>query len=371
MKTTRQIPFFNYPALFREHEEEFVQIFRDVGNRGAYIMQRDLEEFEEKLRTFLGVKHAFGVADGTNALIIGLWASGIGPGDEVIVPSHTYIASPASVKLAGATPVLCDIGSDNMLDPASAEAQITDRTKGIMPVQVNGRTCNMDAIGELARKYGLQIFEDAAQGLGSRFKGQCAGTFGSFGTFSFYPAKVLGCFGDGGAVVTNDDDIAERVAMLRDHGRNSDGEVVIWGTNSRLDNLQAAVLAFKMQHYPDAIERRRAIARAYNEAFAQIPEIDPPVGPDDDADHFDVYQNYEMAADDRDALRQFLKDRGIGTIVQWAGYPIHQFRQLGFEQTPPKTEAFFQRCLMLPMNMAVSDEDVSYIIESVQAFYRQ
>ena len=193
----RKIPFFNYPALFASQEHELVALLRDVMGRGAYILQKDLAEFEANLRSFLNVKHAIGLADGTNALKLGLLAVGVGPGDEVIVPAHTYIASAASIHFVGAKPVLCECGPDHMIDVASARRLITSRTKAVMPVQLNGRTSNMDQVMAVARDHGLHVIEDAAQALGSRFKGQFAGTFGAAGTFSFYPAKVLGCFGDG------------------------------------------------------------------------------------------------------------------------------------------------------------------------------
>jgi len=369
MSPSRTIPFFNYPALFEPREEEFMSVIRDVCRRGAYILQRDLEAFEDNLRRFLNVRYAFGVADGTNALVLGLRAMGIGPGDEVIVPSHTYIASAASVHLVGATPVLCDIGPDNLIDPASAEAMITDRTRAIMPVHVNGRTCDMAALGVVADRHGLPLVEDAAQALGSEFRGRRAGTFGTFGTFSFYPAKVLGCFGDGGAVVTDDDEIGARLALLRDHGRNDAGKVVAWGTNCRLDNLQAAILDLKFRTYDQDIARRREIARRYHAALADLPQLDLPPGPDAGGDHFDIYQNYELAADRRDELRAYLKDRGVGTIIQWGGSPVHSFAELGFDQTLPATERFFERCLMLPMNMSLGDDDVAYICDQVRAFY--
>jgi len=262
----RQIPFFNYPALFKQDEEDFVRIFKDVCGRGAYILQKDLAQFEENLKKFLNVKHVFGTADGTNAIMIGLMACGVGPGDEVIVSSHTYIATASAAQILGAKAVPCDIGPDNLMCPKSAESKITPKTKVIMPTHVNGRTCNMDAIMDVAKRHNLMVTEDAAQALGSKFKGQCAGTFGKFGTFSFYPAKVLGCFGDGGAVITNDDEIAHKLMCLRDHGRDETGMVVMWGTNSRLDNLQAAFLDYKLSTYPQGIQRRRDIARRYNNA---------------------------------------------------------------------------------------------------------
>ncbi|NBW66957.1 aminotransferase class V-fold PLP-dependent enzyme, partial [bacterium] len=203
------IPFFPYSDLFMADEAALTEVMMGVCRRGAFILQKDCLDFEANLAKFMGVKHAFGVANGTDAIIIGLKAAGIGAGDEVILPSHTYIASAASVHMVGATPVLAECGPDHMLDAADVEKRITPRTKAIMPVQVNGRTCDMDALQAVADKHKLLIVEDAAQGLGSKFKGRSAGTFGEFGTISFYPAKLLGCFGDGGAIVTNDDAMAE------------------------------------------------------------------------------------------------------------------------------------------------------------------
>lgn len=343
----------------------------DVCTRGAYILQKDCREFEDNLAKFMGVKHAFGVANGTDAIIIGLKASGIGSGDEVILPSHTYIATAAAVHMVGATPVLAECGPDHMLDAADAERRVTSRTRAIMPVQINGRTCGMEAIAAIAARHDLMVVEDAAQGLGSRFDEQSAGTFGLFGTLSFYPAKLLGCFGDGGAIVTNDDAIAEKVALLRDHGRNENGRVVEWGYNSRLDNLQAAILNYKLRSFPQDIERRRAIAAMYQEGLGDLREMTLPPSPDADSRHFDVYQNYEVEAERRDELKSYLTERGIHTIIQWAGTPVHQFRELGFNVDLPVTDALFTRCLMLPINMAISDDDVAYIIATTRQFYER
>lgn len=367
--TKRSIPFFPYPQLFLAREREFLSIMTDVCRRGAYILQEDLREFEADLAGFMGARHAFGVANGTDAIVIGLKAAGVGKGDEVILPSHTYIATAAAVHMVGAVPVLAECGPDRMLDPEDIEHRVTARTRAIMPVQINGRTCDMDAIGAIAQKYGLMICEDAAQALGSRFNGRAAGTFGVFGTISFYPAKLLGCFGDGGAIVTQDDEIAEKISLLRDHGRNADGRVVAWGYNSRLDNLQAAILKYKLEFFREDIERRRTIASMYADGLGDLETLTLPPSPDADARHFDVYQNYELEADERDDLRAYLSERGIGTIVQWAGTPVHQFRELGFTVDLPRTDAFFERCLMLPMNVALTDEDVAYIVAAIREFY--
>lgn len=363
------IPFFPYADLFKRDEAALTEIMTGVCRRGAYIQQQECRDFDTNLAKFMGVKHAFGVANGTDAIIIGLKAVGISPGDEVILPSHTYIASAASVHLVGATPILAECGVDGMLDAEDVAKRIKPSTKAIMPVQINGRTCNMDALRILAEKHGVMIVEDAAQGLGSKFNGQCAGTFGKFGTISFYPAKLLGCFGDGGAIVTNDDEVASRITLLKDHGRDADGRVVAWGYNSRLDNMQAAILDYKLKSYPQEIERRRSIAARYQAGLGDLAELTLPPAPGADARHFDVYQNYELAADRRDELRTYLDNHGVKTIIQWAGTPVHQFKELGFRVELPKTDTFFKRCLMLPMNSAVTDEEIDYIVKVIRNFY--
>ena len=365
----RNVPFFNYPALFMSQKDELLGIFNDVMSRGAYILQKDLKDFEAALAKYLKVKHAFGMADGTNAIQLALRAAGVGPGDEVIVPSHTFIASVSPIQALGGTPVLVECQADHMVDPAAMEAAVTAKTKVLMPVHLNGRTCNMDAIQKIATKHNLKIVEDAAQGLGSTYKGKAAGTFGIAGTFSFYPAKSLGSFGDGGALVTNDDAVAEKVEMWRDHGRNKEGLIVDWGTNCRLDNIQAAVLNFKLKHFPKDVARRRELASLYNKRLGGIKDLALPPGPDSDPDYFDSYQNYEIEAARRDELKLFLEKNGVRTIQQWGGHAVHQFKDLGFKVQLPKTTLMTSRFLLLPMNTSLSNDDVSYICDLIQKFY--
>jgi dTDP-4-amino-4,6-dideoxygalactose transaminase len=367
---TRSIPFFNYKGAFTAREEEYVAIFRDIIHRGAFIQQRDLVQFEKNLAAYLGVKHAIGVGNATDGLVMAWRAVGLRPGDEVIFPSHTMVASPASVAHAGGIPVPVDCGPDHLIDPDAIESAITKRTAAIMPVQLNGRTADMDRIQQIADHHNLYIIEDSAQALGSKFKGRFAGTFGRAGVFSFYPAKILGCFGDGGAVITNDDEVAKRVLLLRDHGRDETGEVVTWGFNSRLDNLQAAILDVQFRDYDVIINHRRALAACYSRNLDDLKSVQLPPAPESDSNHFDVYQNYEIEADNRDELRAFLNESGIGTIVQWGGKPVHQFAGLGFARELPNTDRLFQRCLMLPMNMMVEADDVEYICSRIRSFYR-
>jgi len=363
------IPFFNYPALFNQDDAALSDVVLGVLRRGAYIMQRDLDEFENMLAGYLGVRHAIGVADGTMAIHFGLLAAGIGAGDEVIMPSHTFVATAAAVVHTGATPVLVDCGPDHLIDAQSVRRAISSRTKAILPVQLNGRTADMDALGRLAEAHNLKIVEDSCQALGSRFKGRFAGTFGIAGAFSFYPSKTLGCFGDGGAMVTNDDRVAEIARELRDHGRGTDGFIHRFGFNARLDNMQAAVLKYRLQHYDSMVERRRTIARNYERQLCGLNTLLLPPGPDADAEHFDIFQNYEIEAEQRDALRKHLADAGVGTLLQWGGHCIHQFPDLGLQTDLPYTEKMTSRFLMLPMNLSVSDSDVKYVCDRIHEFY--
>jgi dTDP-4-amino-4,6-dideoxygalactose transaminase len=369
VEAKRSIPFFNYRGAFAANEPAFVETFRDVLQRGAFIQQRDLADFERHLAEYLGVKHAFGVGNATDGLIMCWRAAGLQAGDEVIVPSHTMVATAAAIHFAGGSPVLVDCGPDHLIDPNVIEAAITPRTKAICPVQLNGRTADMHRLAAIAERHGLYIIEDAAQALGSKFDGRLAGTFGRAAAFSFYPAKLLGCLGDGGAVVTNDDAIAEKLLLLRDHGRAHSGEIETWGLNSRLDNLQAAFLDLQLKTYDEAVTYRRGLATRYHARLADIDQLTLPPAPDADSRHFDVYQNFEIQAERRDELRAFLQAHNVGTIVQWGGRAIHQNPKLGFTNPLPATDRLFERCLMLPMNVMVTHDDVDYIADVIRQFY--
>lgn len=370
MEATRKIPFFDYPALFAEVENEIMTAVKDVFARGAYIMQKDLLDFEKELAAYLGAKHVIGVADGTMGLLLPLLTMDLKPGDEVIVSSHTFVASAAAIHHAGGTPVLADCGADHLIDPASVRRVLSARTRGIMPVQLNGRTANMDAIGAIARENGLFIVEDSCQALGSKFKGRFAGTFGVAGSISFYPSKTLGCFGDGGCIITNDDQMAEKLHILRDHGRGSDGNVQRWGYNSRLDNVQAAILRIKLRYYDQYIARRRAIATLYQSRLGGLQQLLLlPPAPGSQAEHFDIFQNYEIEADRRDALRVHLDERGVKTIIQWGGKVLHQFPKLALGPSLAYAERMSARFMLLPMNTAVSDDDVHRICDVIHEFY--
>lgn len=366
----KSVPFFDYKRLYLDDKQELLEVFDTVASRGAFIMQSDLTEFESKLASYTNAQHAVAVANATDGLELSLLAIGLRAGDEVICCSHTMLATASAVVTAGGVPIPAEIGYDNLIDPSSIESLITSRTVGIMPTQLNGRTCDMDAIMAIANKHKLFIVEDAAQALGSRYKGQHAGTFGAAASISFFPAKLLGCFGDGGAVITNDTNIFNSVYQLHDHGRNPEGVVCGWGRNSRMDNLQAAFLNYKFKTYDKVIHRRREIATMYQKLLGDISEIKLPPAPDSDARHFDVYQNYELTAQRRDQLKAFLASNGVGTLVQWGGKGVHQWENLGIKVKLPSVEAFFENCIMLPMNIFISDEDIEYICDLIHKFYK-
>ncbi len=367
----RNVPFFNYPYIWQSREKEFIEVIRNAGRRGAFIAQKDLAEFERNLANFVGSKYATGVGNATDGLQLGLMAGGIKGGDEVIICSHTMIATATAVHFAGGIPVPVEADQDHLIYPDAVEAAITEKTRAVMPTQLNGRTANMDAISKICEKYGLLLFEDSAQALGSKFKGKNAGTFGLASCISFYPAKVLGCFGDGGAVLTNNEEIYRKVLRLRDFGKNDKGDVVMWGINSRLDNIQAAILDLQLKDYPKTIERRREIASMYQEQLMEIGEIVLPPGIDTDKDHFDIFQNYEIEAQRRDDLKAYLSDKGIGTLIQWGGKAVHEMKKLGFTQSLPYTEELFTRLLMLPMNTSLTDEDVDYVCSIIREYYQK
>ena len=367
----KTVPFFDYPKLWTSQREKLIEIIDTTASSGGFIMQAAVAEFEENLARFVGSPFAVGVGNATDAMEIFLEAIGLASGDEVIISSHTMLATASAVKMAGGVPIPVDIGSDNLIDPDAIESAITSRTVGIMPTQLNGRVCDMSRICAIAEKYGLFVVEDSAQALGARYKGTSAGTFGLASCISFFPAKVLGCLGDAGAVLVRDQHLYESVYQIHDHGRaHSDGEVKRWGRNSRLDNLQAAILRSKLDEYDTVISRRRDLAALYEERLSSLDELTLPPAPDSDVDRFDVFQNYELAAARRDELRAWLADSGVGTLIQWGGMAIHHFTHLGFQQECPKTDRFFKECIMLPMNIFISDDDAHYVCDQIFEFYR-
>jgi dTDP-4-amino-4,6-dideoxygalactose transaminase len=365
-----KVRYIDYPLQYRKMKAEILATVDAVLSRGDVMLRQQLRDFEAHLAEFVGTGYAVGVSNCTDAMRLCLLAAGIGPGDEVITVSHTFVATAAAIHHTGATPVLVDIGGDHNMDPDLVESAVTRRTKALIPVHLNGRVCRMDRLMEIARRHGLTVVEDAAQAMGASFRGTKAGAFGTAGCFSFYPAKLLGAFGDAGAVVTHQREMAERVMLLRNHGRTADNDVAGWSFNARMDNLQAALLDLKLGSVPAWIERRRAVAGRYQERLHDVPEVGLPVGPTDSGPHFDVFQNYEIEAEGRDALALHLADRGVETLIPWGGKGVHQFRALGLSgHRLPKTDRLLGRALMLPMNAELTDGEVRYVAEEIRAFY--
>ena len=363
-----KVPFFPYSDLYLEDKDEYQIIFNDVSSKGAFIMQKELEDFEKLLCEFTGSNYALGMGNATDALEIGLSAGDLEKETEVIISSHTMIATASAIVVAGAIPVPIDCGNDHMIDVSKIESAITEKTSAIMPTQLNGRVCEMDTIFDIADKHNLQVYEDSAQALGAKYKNKTAGTFGIAGCISFYPAKTMGCFGDGGALLIQDEEVYKKAKLIRDHGRNEENKIVMWGRNSRLDNIQAAIMVYKMKNYEKWINRRREIADMYNEGLSHIDNLLLPPPPETNT-HFDIFQNYEVQAEKRDELKIFLSDNGIGSLQQWSGVAIHQCRELGFDQDLNATDEIFSKILMIPMNHLLTNDQVEYVIRTIKRFY--
>jgi dTDP-4-amino-4,6-dideoxygalactose transaminase len=365
-----KVRFIDYPAQFRKQEPEIMACLRDVLSAGDLMMRQQLRDFESNLAAFVGTKYAVGMSNCTDALHLSLRASGIGAGDEVISVSHTFVATIAAIHHTGATPVLVDIGEDHNIDVDLIERAVTPRTRAIIPVHLNGRVSRMDVVLDVARRHELVVIEDSAQALGASFEGTRGGAFGLAGCFSFYPAKLLGAFGDAGAVTTNSEELATKLRQLRDHGRTPDGDLSGWSFNCRLDNIHAAILDLRLRRLPRNIERRRAIAATYDDHLAHITHLKLPPRPQEVGPFFDVFQNYEIEARERDGLVAHLRRQGVEILIPWGGRAVHQFSRLGLSHTQvPRTEQLFRNVLMLPMHAELSDEDVMYVCRTVQEFY--
>lgn len=372
MKMIYKVPFVNYPEHYRRIWNEVMEAIMEVLSKGDLILRDQLRQFEENVTSFIGAKYAIGVNSGTDALFLSLKAIGIGPGDEVITVAHTFVASVAVIIHSGATPILVDIGDDMNMDVEQVEQVISPRTKAIMPVHLNGRMCDMGRLMEITNEHDLLVIEDAAQALGANFDGKKAGSFGLTGCLSFYPAKLLGAAGDGGLVVTNNEEIAEKIRLLRDHGQHrATGNILFYGFNSRLDNLQAAILNVKLKHLPEWIERRRELAGLYHQGLSGLQELKLPPPPQSVGRFFDVYQNYVILSKERDSLVAHLGESGIEILISWPK-PMHYHEALGLKHFHlPKTEQVSNEVLSLPMYPELSDEQVEYVIEAVHNFYRE
>ncbi|MBF0383325.1 MAG: DegT/DnrJ/EryC1/StrS family aminotransferase [Magnetococcales bacterium] len=362
-----KVPYIDMPLAYQLQREAILARVDDILSGAKLILRQETQELEEKAAKFLGVKYAVGVGNGSDAIYFALKAAGINTGDEVITVAHTFVATLAAIKRCGAKPVLVDIGPDFNMDPALIEKSITSKTRGIMPVHLNGRCCDMTAIDKIAKKHDLVIVEDAAQAFGASLNGVYAGGFGAAGAFSFHPMKVLACSGDGGLVTTDDEDIAQQIKLLRNHGQDNNKNLIQYGYNSRLDNLQAAILLERLQHLDKALLRRREVASMYDEGFSGVTAINSPPPPGSGPYH-DIFSSYVICHDNRDELAAHLTKNDIMTFSHWSP-PVHKQEGLKVEPVElPVTEDLSNRVLSLPIYPEISNQQVEYVIAKVTEF---
>jgi dTDP-4-amino-4,6-dideoxygalactose transaminase len=362
-----KVPFLDLKAPYQELKEELDNTYHRVIESGWYILGEEVEAFEQEFAAYCGARYSIGVGNGLEALHLILRAYGIGEGDEVIVPSNTYIATWLAVSYAGATPIPVepDIHTYN-LDPERIEAAITKRTRAIMPVHLYGQPANMDPILSIARRHNLKVVEDAAQAHGARFKGRSAGALGDAAGWSFYPGKNLGALGDGGAITTNDDELAEKVQILRNYGSRVKYYNEVKGYNSRLDPIQAAFLRVKLHHLDEWNQRRRSIATRYLNELENMPDLVLPA----------IFEGIESSwhlfvvrHSQRNALQKHLTQAGIGTLIHYP-VPPHlagAYAELGMKAgSYPVSEQLASTVLSLPIGPHLGEEETELIIRTLQ-----
>lgn len=365
----RNVPFVNFAAQFAEEREALLAVTEDVYRRGMYVDGPEIEAFEQAVASYCECHYAVAVGSGTDALILGLKALGVGSGDEVITPPNSFIASTSAIVAVGAKPVFADVLDDQNIDPAKVEAAITPRTRAVMPVHLSGRVATMDRILDIAKRHGLRVIEDAAQAIGSRYRGQCSGTFGDVGCFSAHPLKNLNAAGDAGFIVTGDAKIAERIRRLRNHGLADRDTALEWGLVSRMDTLQAAILTLRLKRLDSVIERRRRNECLYRECLD--PEhvfVPPPMNTE-----FNTYHTFVIQTDRRNALKCHLAKRGIGTAIHYP-VPIHlqpAAAALGHREGDfPRAERQAKKILSLPIHQFLAPEDITYVADTITDFYQ-
>jgi dTDP-4-amino-4,6-dideoxygalactose transaminase len=364
------VPFLKFSGMHEQIRSEIISEFADFYDSSYFILGERVKKFESAYAAFNEVPHCIGVSNGLDALHLGLKALNIGPGDEVIVPSNTYIATALAVSYIGATPVFVepDISTYN-IDPQKIEAAITPRTKAIMPVHLYGQACEMEPIMQIAGKHGLFVVEDNAQSQGAAFNGQLTGSWGHANGTSFYPGKNLGALGDAGAVTTNDAELARKITVLRNYGSEKKYYNEVIGYNMRLDECQAGFLTIKLKYLDEWTRQRQQIAAWYNESLASVSQIVlPAVHPG--STH--VYHLFIIRSKERDALQNHLSGSGIGTLIH---YPIPPHLQQAYAHLNlkkgdfPIAEEIASTCLSLPVWPGMSREQVTSVAESIQSFY--
>lgn len=363
-----KVPFVDPKKNYQMIKEEIDQAYFDVMSKGELIMRGHLKSFEENLASFVGTRYAVGLNSGYDALHMSLRAAGIGRGDEVIVPAHTFVATASAVVNVGASPVLVDVARDFNINVNKIEEAITERTRAIIAVHLSGRMADMVRVMEIASQYHLTVIEDACQSLGSSLNGKKAGSWGLAGCWSFYPFKILGGYGDGGAITTNDPDVALFAHRMRYNGEDRDtGEYHGHGFTCLLDNLQAAFLDVKLRHLPAWIVRRKQIAERYRAALSDLPDLMLPHY--NDPGHDDVYQNYTVRSKQGNDFSEFMKKNGVEVLTQFRK-PYYKHTALKLtDRGFPETEALSREVCSLPMNVELEDAQIAYVIKTVRAFY--
>ncbi len=363
-----KIPVFDITHQNSLLESSLENAFQSVLNRGRFILGEEVKLFEEKMAQYLDVKFVIGVANGTDALVLSLVALGVKPGDEVIVPAFTFFATAEAVGRIGAIPVFVDVKApDYNIDPAQVRINITNKTKAIIPVHLFGMPADMEEIQAIAREYKLAVVEDCAQALGTAYDGQPVGTFGDIGCFSFFPTQNLGCFGDGGMVVTNRPEMAEVLRMLRVHGARRKYYHEMLGFNSRLDEIQAALLRVKLPYLNQWIQLRRKIAANYRQALQNVKGINLPAKSDDH-----TFNQFTITTPKRDGLHDFLMEEGIETVIY---YPLALHLQPVFSSLDyrmgslPVSETLTKQVLSLPIFPEMIETEQSYVIKKVREFF--
>ena len=373
------IPICDLRQQHADLQDELEATFAKVAAGGHYILGPNVRALEDEIASFLGCQHAVGVNSGSDALHLALRALEIGPGDEVITTPFTFIATTEAIGLVGAKPVFVDIDRRTFnLDVTQVEDAVTSQTKAIIPVHLFGQSCEMDRLMSIAQQHDLRVIEDCAQSLGAKYKDQSTGTIGDIGCLSFFPSKNLGCLGDGGMVVSNDDELSRRVEMLRRHGGSVKYHHTELGVNSRLDELQAAILRVKLPHLNDWNERRRQVAYRYNQHLAKVMQLSRPLesngghctspSPDGGFDQ-SVYAQYTILSSNRDWLVEQLRGRGIGAAVYYP-VPLHLqevHQDLGHWRGDfPVAEMVAAQCLSLPIFPELAWEDQKYVADTLQ-----
>ncbi|MBO2533127.1 MAG: hypothetical protein CW342_09610 [Thermoactinomycetaceae bacterium] len=364
------IPLIDIRRQHQSLKGEMERAIGEVMDQGRFVLGKNCEAFEKEMAAFCGTRYGIGVNSGTDALFLTLRALGVGEGDEVITSPYTFFATVEAIVQTGARPVLADIETRHFnLDPEQVERAITPRTKAILPVHLFGHPADMRSLASIARRYGLHLVEDACQAIGADIGGKPVGAWGDAGCFSFYPTKNLGGMGDGGMITTSDPRLDERIRLLRTHGAYRKYHHSLFGFNSRLDEIQAAILRVKLKHLPKWIQRRRTLARRYQEAFQglplQLPSEEPPVTP--------VYHLFVVRTPRSASLKKWLARHGIGCEIY---YPLPLHRQKAWKDrfpvpSLPRAEAVAGTTLALPVYPELSDEEQELIIEKVIRFFKE